>query len=262
MPGPDIVLIDRSREPASTLRLSQVTRALQTQVDRDFGMVWGCGARIGVAPAGTTPAGAWSISVVDGAATRLGIHLDEGGRPHAVVRPGMDWTLAVSHVLLEMIADPEGRRFMEGVDISPGAPVRRVRYLLEVCDPCEVFHYEIDGIAVSDFVTPDYYRADAAPGTAFDFLRRLRRPLEVPRGGYLSWQDTADERWHQRRPDGTFSISGVPYDPNGNPRADRDGALGGRAARHDVPAIRRAHAPGRSRGARSRRRMPRYDDGG
>jgi hypothetical protein len=255
MPGPDIVLIDRSREPASTARLSQVTRALQTQLDRDFGMVWGAGARLGVAPAGTTPAGAWSISVVDDGAGGLGIQRDGAGRPHATVRSGADWTLAVSHVLLEMIADPEGERFMEGVDITPRSPVRHVRYLVEVCDPCQVFHYEIDGVQVADFVTPDYYRVDAAPGTAVDFLRRLRRPLEVPRGGHLSWQDAADGRWHQKRPDGTFSV-GLALDPNVNARADRDGAFGATSSGHDVPAIRRAHAAGQAR----RRGGPRPDN--
>lgn len=262
MPGPDIVLIDRSREPASTAHLSQVTRALQTQVDRDFHMVWGSGARVGLAPAGTTPAGVWSISVVDDGVTGLGIDLDEDGCPRAVVRADADWTISVSHVLLEMIADPNGSRFMEGLDLTPDAEGRRVQYLVEVCDPCELFHYEIDGVGVSDFVTPDFYRADAAPGAAVDFLRRLRRPLEVPRGGYLSWRGAGDGRWHELRPDGTLAVSGVPFDPGSNPRADRDRALGATDERHDLPVIRRVHSPGRSRSALRRRRTARPEDSG
>jgi len=203
MAGPDVVLIDRSREPASTARLAQVVRALQTQVDRDLGSVWGARAQIELAGGSTAPASGWSISIVDDPFAALGIQLDEDAHPRAAVRAGEDWTLAVSHVLLEMVAAPEGRRFMEGPD-STHRSQARVRYLVEICDPCEVFSYEIDGIQVSDFVTPDYYRADAAPGTAFDFLRQVRRPLEVPRGGYLSWQDVEAGRWRQRRPDGTF----------------------------------------------------------
>ena len=249
MPGPDIVLIDRSRDPVSTMRLTQVMRALQTQIDRDFGMAWGERVQLGVAPAGTTPAGVWSISIVDRAA-ELGIHLDEDGNPSAAVNAGGDWTLAVSHVLLEMVANPLGQRFIEGQDITPHAPVRRVEYLVEVCDPCEVYHYEIDGVQVSDFVMPDYYDADAAPGTAFDFLRRLRRPLQVPRGGYLTWRDPADARWHQKRPDGAFSISSGLADPNRNPREDRDRLLPGGRNRHDVPALRRAHLSPRARGTK------------
>jgi hypothetical protein len=247
MPGTDIVLVDRSRAPSSTTRLTQVARALQTQMDRDFGMAWGARAQISPAPAGTAPVGVWSISIVDGPGDGLGIHLDAEGAPHGVVRAGRDWTLAVSHVLLEMAANPRGDRFIEGVGVAPGSSPHRVRYLVEVCDPCELHHYEIDGIRVSDFVMPDYYRADAAPGTALDFLRRLRRPLDVPRGGCLSWHDPADGRWHERRPDGGYAISSGAADPDANPRADRDQAFPGRRDRHDIQAIRRGQVSRRSR---------------
>jgi hypothetical protein len=243
----DIALIDRSRAPSSTMRLTQVAKALQTQMDRDFSMAWGARARISPAPAGTTPVGVWSISIVDSPDDGPGIHVDAGGAPHGVVRAGRDWTLAVSHLLLEMAANPRGDRFIEGLDATPGASPHRVRYLVEVCDPCELHHYEIDGIRVSDFVTPDFYRAGAARGTAFDFLRRLRRPLDVPRGGCLSWHDPADGRWHQKRPDGAYAISGGPADPRANPRADRDLAFPGGRDRHDIQAIRRAHVSGRGR---------------
>src|SRR5215472_6685562 len=204
MRGPDVVLIDRSRAPSSTIRLTRVARALQTQMDRDFTMAWGARARISPAPARTAPAGAWSISIVDGDGDGLGIHVDGDGAPHGVVRACAKWTLAVSHVLLEMAANPRGDRFMEGPDVTPGSSRRRVRYLVEICDPCRLQHYEIEGIPVSNFVMPDYYRAGTARGVALDFLRRLRRPLEVPRGGCLSWHDPEDGRWHQRRPDGAL----------------------------------------------------------
>ena len=79
-----------------------------------------------------------------------------------------------------------------------------VDYLVEVCDPCEVFTFEVKGVTVSDFVTPEYYNEHAAPGTSLDFLGRLSKPLEVPRGCYLSWMDPADLHWHQKLPDGRF----------------------------------------------------------
>src|SRR5262249_48892141 len=166
MAGQDVVLVDRSREPVSTARLRRVVGALQTQVDRDFGMVWGATAQIGLASGTASPAGAWSISIVDEPDVGLGIH-DRDGCPRAEVRAGDGWPRAVSPVLLEMIADPRGERFMEGPDITPQCHTRRVRYLVEVCDPCQLYDYSIDGVQVADFVTPDYYRADAARGTAF-----------------------------------------------------------------------------------------------
>jgi hypothetical protein len=225
MAVPDVVLIDRSRAPSSTTRLTHVARALQTQVDRDFSMAWGARARISPAPAMTAAPGVWSISIVDGTGDGLGIDVDGDGAPHALVRAGGDWTLAVSHVLLEMAANPRGDRFIGALDVTSGPSPRRVRYLVEVCDPCRLQHYEIDGIRVSNFVTPDYYRADAARGIALDFLRRLRRPLQVPRGGRLSWLDPEDGRWRQRRPDGTLWIGDNHAEPSPHPRADRDRAF-------------------------------------
>ena len=252
MAVPSVVLVDWSREPVGQARLVEVARALQTQVDRDFGTVWGVEAR--VEAAAVAPPGAWIIAIVEDPGARLGVHHDGAGNPRAAVRAGDDWTLAVSHALLEMVANPDGTRFMEGPDITRRSSARHVRYLVEVCDPCQVFHYEIDGVRVSDFVTPDYYRRGVAPGTALDFLRHVRRPLDVPRGGYLTWRDPEDGRWHQRRPDLTITISRTLADANRDPRADRDDAFPEDGDRHDIAGITSAYAPGRSRGPRRGRR--------
>jgi hypothetical protein len=240
MPGPDVVLVDRTRGSLTAAVLAQVSRALQTQLDRDFGPVWGAAARVITAREPAIPLIGWSISLVDDGGGRLGVRMARDGGPRATVVVHGDWTVALSHVLLEMLANPDGELLIESRDTTPRSPGHRVRYLVEVCDPCEVFHYEICGVSVSDFVTPDYYRADAAPGTAFDFLRRLRRPLELPRGGYLAWQDFADRRWHRRGPDLSFSTSSIPINPARNPRADRDGAFPDDAGRHEIPALWRA----------------------
>jgi hypothetical protein len=254
MAAPSVVLVDRSTEPVSIERLSEVARALQMQVDRDFGTVWGVEARVEAAAAGAAPPGAWIVAIAEDPGAQLGVHLDGDGGPHAVVRPGDGWTLAASHVLLEMLADPGGVRFMDGPDVRSGAHAAPVRYLVEVCDPCEVWAYEIEGVEVSDFVTPDYYRVDSPTGAAVDFLRRLRRPLEVPIGGYLSWLDPADGSWHQRRPDGTDATGTAPMDVSWSPRHDRDRAFAEGGGRHDVPAIRRAYR-GAARSRMRRRRQ-------
>src|SRR5262249_30559521 len=135
-----------------------VARALQTQVDRDFGPAWG--ARATVAAGEAAPEGAWPIYVVESPRAGFGVHVGPDGAPYAEVAAGEGWTLAASHLLLEMIADPRGDRLMDGPAVVSCLTHRRVRYLVEVCDPCRSFHYVIDGVEVSDFVTPDYYRAD------------------------------------------------------------------------------------------------------
>jgi hypothetical protein len=230
-------------------RLIHVAQSLQTQVDRDFSAAWGARARVRAAPGTAAPDGTWPIYLVGGHEMGPGIHAGDGGDPFAEVTCGDGWTLAASHVLLEMIADPRGDRLMDGPRPAPGTGRRPVRYLVEVCDPCQVFHYVIDGVEVSNFVTPDYYRADAM---AVDFLRLIRRPLEVWPGCSLAWQDPEDGHWHQKRPDGTFARSAEPIQPGRRPREDRDRAFPEDAGRHTLAAIRRrrtASAGGR-RGVR------------
>jgi len=244
--APAVVLCARSSAPLSAGSLAHVAQALQTQVDRDFGPAWGARARVSAAAGPVAPPGSWPIYLVDGPDAGFGVHLDAVGVPYAEVRAGVGWSLAASHLLLEMIADPRGDRLMDGFDFGAFLTHRRVRYLVEVCEPCRTFHYVIDGVMVSDFVTPDYYRAD---GKAVDFLRLLRRPLEVRIGCSLSWQDPDDRHWHQKRADGALARSSTPIDPNRGARQDRERAFPEDADRHALFAAR--SSGGRRRGARA-----------
>jgi hypothetical protein len=159
----------------------------------------------------------------------FGIHLDASGSPYAEVCAGPGWTMAASHLLLEMVADPRGDRLMDGPEFGSLLTHRRVRYLVEVCEPCRTFHYVIDGVEVSDFVTPEYYRTE---GTAMDFLRLLRRPLEVRPCCSLAWQDPDDRHWHQMRADGSVARSTGPIDPTRGALQDRERAFPDDAERH------------------------------
>src|SRR5207248_9229881 len=114
---------------------------------------------------GQPPPGAWPLIVLDEPRAVTSVHRDRHGRPYAEVRAGDHWPLRASHQLLEMLADPDGQRFMLGRCLGSRARRRQVGYLVEICDPCQVFHYTIDGVRVSNFVTPDYYRPAAPIGT-------------------------------------------------------------------------------------------------
>ena len=129
--------------------------------------------------------------------------------------------------------------------MTPGSDGHLVSYLVEVGDPCENFSYTIGGVAVSDFVTPDYYNEASAAGTDFDFLTRLSKPYDVPGGCYISWIDPLDGQWHQKQTDGTFVRSKEEVDPKRNPRDDRDALLGDEddGLRHDLSRIRRKYLP-------------------
>lgn len=69
-------------------------------------------------------------------------------------------------------------------------------YALEVCDAVESdrLGYEIDGVLVSDFITPSWFEPTHADRV--DFKRRILNPLQLASGGYISVLD-AGGGWTQ-----------------------------------------------------------------
>jgi hypothetical protein len=119
-----------------------------------------------------------------------GVHLgqDETGCPYALVSDSGDWNLTISHEVLEMLVDPSLSAFATGT--RPDGAV--VQYLKEICDPCQATPYVIDGVTVSDFVTPAYFDATALQdGTTYSRCGTVSAPLTVAVGGYLVWKDAS-----------------------------------------------------------------------
>lgn len=238
-----IALQNKSSRNIPYAALSQVAQALQTQIDRDFGPIWGIHAQITALQEGdTVPALIWLMTILDHSEAGLGVHLDKSHHPFAEIEASDDWTITASHEMLEMLCDPLGHKFMQAPDITPNSDGHLVNYLVEVGDPCEIYSYTINNVTVSDFVTPDYYNPHADGSVSLDFLHRLSQPFEVPQGCYLSWIDPADGKWHQKQVDGSFVSSRERASTHGNPRQDRDDKIGdgdGNAdARHNLSAIR------------------------
>jgi hypothetical protein len=100
--------------------------------------------------------------------------LDNGG----AVLTGATYTVAatLSHEVLETIADPHVNLWVTGPN---GTLISQ-----EVCDPVENGSYEINGVSVSDFVTPNWFDAQAAPGAPMDYLGRVSKPFQMDSGGY------------------------------------------------------------------------------
>ncbi len=182
--------------------LTRVAAALQTQLTRDLRPFWHVD---GTVSAFTTiddvPLGHWPIFLKDsiGAGDNAGFHLDKHNQPYALVQYDDSWTLTLSHEVLEMLVDPSGNRLVPGPSVDPKYPHHRVRYLLELCDPCEdsAFAYTIDGVVVSDFITPHYHDPQDSSGARYSFTGALRFPRDVLRGGYLTWEDPALGEWFQ-----------------------------------------------------------------
>src|SRR5262249_27233993 len=120
-----------------------------------------------------------------------GLHLNAVTRqPFALVEASDAWSVVISHEVIEMIADPYGNRL---VAAAPRLDkTQRVKYLVEVCDPCQTVWYSVNGVPVSDFYTPKYFDPVGLAGGRYSFTGRLEQPLQILDGGYLSWIDPED----------------------------------------------------------------------
>lgn len=165
----NVVIVDQTHKIDPAL-LHNAALALNTQVTQHLPKYWnGINASVSSAPSlHALPAGSWPVFLVESLPPgEGGFHLDKKNQPYAKVIASADdasWTIDASHEILEMLVDPYGNRLQssqaiaikgDGVVDAPGT----FDYLVEACDPCEAnnFGYEISGIAVSDFITPNFY---------------------------------------------------------------------------------------------------------
>jgi len=191
--------------------LTPVAAALQKQVTRDFGPLWGIQATVtAFDKLEDVPVDYWPVIIEDnidqpGAA---GFHTDENGQPMALVQFDDTWSLTTSHETLEMLADPSGNRVVAGApppqlnglkEPKDLKNLERVNYLVEVCDPCEdtQFAYTSNGVTVSDFITPHYYDPNETTGTPYSFQGSIKGPHMVLEGGYVSFGNPVDNQWFQ-----------------------------------------------------------------
>jgi hypothetical protein len=181
--------------------VARVAAALQRQVTRDFTPLWEIPATIDAFPKlEDVPVGYWPLIIetkidTPGAA---GVHEDKNGQPFALISMSDSWSLTASHEMLEMLADPFGKRVIPGK--SPKEDQGRVELLVEVCDPCEAdqFAYTVNDILVSDFITPRYYDPKKTTSVRYSFTGAVTGPREILDGGYISWHDPASNRWWQQ----------------------------------------------------------------
>src|SRR5215831_6401144 len=100
----------------STQEVTKVAAALSKQVERDFGPIWDRYATVDAfVRLEDVPIDYWPIIVMKNVQSAAGYHEDSDGQPFAVVEfEKENWSLRASHELLEMIADPFGRRMRAG----------------------------------------------------------------------------------------------------------------------------------------------------
>jgi hypothetical protein len=183
--------------------------ALNIQVTRDLPQFWNVQATVQFLPhAGKVPAGVWPVQLVRQLPPgEGGFHLDKHNQPYSkvIATPNDDsWTIDASHETIEMLVDPYGNRMQSSVaiEIVDGKiqdGTGQFNYLVEACDPCEAngYGYTINGIVVSDFLTPHFYDPMVTPGTRYSFGGNLTAPRQILPGGYISFVNQETDEWQQ-----------------------------------------------------------------
>lgn len=184
-----------------THTMAAVAAALNIQVTRDLPRYWGVQATVSyLADPRQVPQGVWPVQLVKELPPgEGGFHMTSHNQPYAkvIVTPGsLEWSVDASHETIEMLVDPNGNRLQAAGAIGlAGGKIEdaagKFEYLVEACDPCEAdpYTYQIEGVSVSDFITPNFYDAQETAGTRYSFTGAITRPRQLLPGGYISWVD-------------------------------------------------------------------------
>lgn len=182
-----------------------VIDALRIQVTRDFASIWGCAAKLMFFSKGSAmPPSYWQMALLDDSdqAGALGYHdVTSAGQPlgkvfvKTTIADGLNWSVTLSHELLEILVDPRVNVAVE-VDSPSGTPTTFYSY--EVADACEddQFSYKIGDVLVSDFVTPSWFESGVVG--PYDLMGHITAPLQIISGGYIGFLDVSSPNgWQQ-----------------------------------------------------------------
>lgn len=108
---------------------------------------------------------------------------------------GPEWPVTLSHEVLELITDPTANILVPGPDPREPDSDKVVLHAYESCDAVERTSYEIDGVQVSNFVTPSFFFPGDAPGTRNDFLGVGVTSFGATPGSHLAFFDLEAGDW-------------------------------------------------------------------
>jgi hypothetical protein len=183
---PTILCVNHATEKLG-VDFDRLIAALQKFVDKHFAPVWG--TRANLAKAKSPRSGTWTLLFTDDQdsaehAGWLGLHHLEGNPIAKVfVKPVKDnkedVSVAASHEIAEMLVDP-------GINLWAIGP-KGLLYAYEVCDAVEEVKFDVDGIAMCNFVYPAYFELFRKPKSVrFDHMKKLKRPFQIMTRGYAT----------------------------------------------------------------------------
>jgi len=181
---PTIACFNKAKTPLG-VDLDKLIAAMQAYVDHHVAPVWGTPARL----TKTTDfvKDAWAVVFLDNADApgALAYHdLTPDGLPlskvfvKTTIDDGELVSVSASHELVEMLVDP-------AINMMTTGPNAKLMYAYESADPVEALSFNVNGIAMSDFVYPSYFEVFRKPGSVkFDHLGKVNRPFQILGGGY------------------------------------------------------------------------------
>jgi hypothetical protein len=87
-------------------------------------------------------------------------------------------SVSASHELVEMLVDP-------AINLMSTGPDAETMYAYESADPVEALSFDVNGVAMSDFVYPSFFEGfRKRASTRFDHMDRVKKPFEILAGGY------------------------------------------------------------------------------
>ncbi len=208
---PNIAIINFS-SALSDQDVQDAIRVVNRQVVEDFMPIWGGGRTLKLHATVFDPADEDTLKEEEIRAESVIYLIDQGNIPMALGYHSLnsselpfgfvftefinEWTVTLSHEVLELIIDPTANIFVPGPDPrDPTNPDKFVLHTYEVCDAVERTSYRIDGIRVSNFITPAWFAAGDAAGTRNDFLGVDVPSFQATTGSHLAFFDLLENEF-------------------------------------------------------------------
>ncbi|HXX96588.1 MAG TPA: hypothetical protein VEL11_05670 [Candidatus Bathyarchaeia archaeon] len=169
-----------------TQTLTTWMQGVKQQADTDFVKVWGYSINYVVVDKNTTPPLAdWYMTVADtiDAPNAAGYHdVDKNGRPIIKIdAKDQPVSVTISHEVVETISDENANTIVANcLDTINNKPCWMYQ---EAADAVEEDTYQVNGVAVSNFVTNNWFNQNASG--PYDFLKLCTMPFEIRKGGYM-----------------------------------------------------------------------------
>lgn len=214
---PKLAVVDYSGKIPYT-ELKAAAEAIDYQVNYHVKPAWGKGAQVLAALPDNIPVDAWIVAIRDEIFDQNGNKLDlygyhdvnSAGIPYAEMRYADDWSIVLSHEVVETVVNPwtdfvlssEDFEEYETIEGQTNQVDEKIDVLVEIADPTQdgAFSYLINGVRVSNFYYPSYFNLTTygSASIRYDYLGVITKPKEILEGGYLSFRTRLGE-WVQAR---------------------------------------------------------------